>query len=109
MAVTLPKRYPVWTAITLREPCACWALVGIGGPLIGEVILAQEPERLVGRGDRPGSVGGNASFPASLDLLAVVVPQPPRPRTGRRGRLWPAAPWDCARHGRPDRGSRHWR
>jgi hypothetical protein len=58
---------------TEGEPRACRTLRGIGGAIIGAVLLAEEPELLVGRGDRPGDVGGNACFQAGLDLLAVVV------------------------------------
>ena len=58
---------------TERELRTCWTLVSIDGPIIREVILAEEPELLVGRGDRPGYVGGDAGFQAGLDLLAVVV------------------------------------
>ena len=55
------------------EPLACRALGGIGGPIIGEVILAEESKLLVGRGDRTGDVGGDACFETGLDFLAVVV------------------------------------
>jgi hypothetical protein len=36
-------------------------------------VRAEEPELLVGRGDRPDYGGGDAGFQAGLDLLAVVV------------------------------------
>ena len=55
------------------EPLACRTLGGIGGPIIGEVILAEESKLLVGRGDRTGDVGGDACFETGLDFLAVVV------------------------------------
>jgi len=58
---------------TERELRTCWTLGRIGGPIIREIILAEEPELLVGRGHQPGYVGRAAGFQAGLDLLAVVV------------------------------------
>lgn len=55
------------------KPRARRPLRGIGGRIIGEVILAEEPELLVSRGERTGDVGGEAGFQAGLDLLAVLV------------------------------------
>jgi hypothetical protein len=55
------------------EPLAGWTLVGIGGPSLAEVILAEETELLVGRGYRPGSGGGEAGFQTGRHCLAVVV------------------------------------
>jgi len=55
-----------------REPLACRPLVGIGGPIIGDVILAEESKLLVGRGERTGSRGGEACFETGLDFLAGV-------------------------------------
>jgi hypothetical protein len=31
-----------------RESLACWTLVGIGRPILGEIIFAEEPKLLVG-------------------------------------------------------------
>src|SRR4029453_17855644 len=56
-----------------RKLRACRTLVGIGGPIIDEIILAEEPELLVGRGDRTGDVGRDAGFQAGLHLLAMIV------------------------------------
>ena len=56
-----------------REWLAGWTLLGIGRPIIGEIILTEEPELLVSRGDRTGDVGRDSCFQTGLDLLAVVV------------------------------------
>src|SRR5215831_15898659 len=58
---------------TEGEPHACWALIGISGSIIGEVILAEKPELLVGRSDWPGDVRGNAGCQTGLHLFSVVV------------------------------------
>src|SRR5262249_55327429 len=55
------------------EPLACWTLLGIGRPILGAVILAEETELLVGRGYRPSYGGGDAGFQTGLHFLAVVV------------------------------------
>ena len=53
------------------EPRAGWPLGGIGGPIIGAVLRAEAPALLVGRGDRPGSGGGEACVQPGLHVRAV--------------------------------------
>ena len=71
---------------TERAPLAYRTLREIGRPLLGEVIVAEEPELLVGRGERTGDVGG---MPASRQVFTSspwssptsATPSPGQPRT----------------------------
>ena len=62
----MPSRFDAGN--TARELRPCWTLVGIGGPIIPGVILAEEPELLVGRGDRPELVWGDVA-PVGVDRV----------------------------------------